>query len=374
MPSDACRVDAQRRLPRELLHWAQSGFCCSWRKAPGAPSGLPAPNSLSSKFTDMPLPKMRPMKPPALRPGDGVRVLSLASPVQAEFLRAGCDEIARLGFAARADEATVLANQSYFAGSAACRRAALEAALAETETRAIFCSRGGYGTTYLLDGLKVRAGGPKILLGSSDITALEIFLWQKFRWVTFYGPMVAMNFHRGAGAAHGYDRESLLRAITETESGWQLELRGESLVAGEAEGVLLGGCLTLVETSLGTNWELDPRAAGGAILVLEDRGMKPYQVDRALMHLKQAGKLEGVAGIVLGDFPECDPPQGGETVRDVARRILEPLRVPLVWGAPVGHTERAALTLPLGVRARLAVPSRANAAATLEMLEAACTP
>ncbi|MDE3169469.1 MAG: LD-carboxypeptidase, partial [Acidobacteriota bacterium] len=265
----------------------------------------------------MPSSKSRPMKPPALRPGDGVRVLSPASPVQAEFLRAGCDEIARLGFVARADEATALARESYFAGPARYRRAALEGALADPRTRAIFCSRGGYGTTYLLDELNVRGDRPKILLGSSDITALEIFLWQKFRWVTFYGPMVAMNFHRGAGGSHGYDRESLLRALTETESGWRLDLRGESLAAGEAEGVLLGGCLTLVETSLGTDWELDAR---GAILALEDRGMKPYQVDRALMHLKQAGKFEGVAGIVLGDFPECDPPEGGETVRDVARR------------------------------------------------------
>lgn len=315
------------------------------------------------------------MKPPALRPGDAVRVLSLASPVQAEFLHKGCDEIARLGFVARADEATVLARESYFAGSARCRRAALEAALAEADTSAIFCSRGGYGTAYLLDELKANAGRPKILLGSSDITSLEIFLWQKFGWVTFYGPMVAMNFHRGAGAAHGYDRESLLRAVTETQSGWQLELHGESLVAGAAEGVLLGGCLTLIETSLGTDWALDTldKEKGGAILVLEDRGMKPYQVDRALMHLKQAGKFEGVAGIVLGDFPECEPPEGGETVRDVARRILEPLRVPLVWGAPVGHTERAALTLPLGVRARLSVPSGTGAAARLDILEPACT-
>jgi muramoyltetrapeptide carboxypeptidase len=128
-----------------------------------------------------------------------------------------------------------------------------------------------------------------------------------------------------------------------------------------------------VETSLGTPWELDTR---GAVLVLEDRGMKPYQVDRALMHLKQAGKFESVAGVVLGDFPECVAPEGGETVRDVARRILEPLISPLVWGAPIGHTERAALTLPLGVRARLSVSALAgaNAAPKLQILEPACVP
>lgn len=316
----------------------------------------------------------RPIKPPALRRHDAVRVLSLASPVKPELLRKGCDEIARLGYVAEADDATVMARESYFAGSARCRRAALQRALAETETRAIFCSRGGYGSNYLVDDLDCAKERAKILLGSSDITSLQIFLWQKFGWVTFYGPMVASNFHNGAGAARGYDRESLLHALTETERGWDLELDGESLTPGDAEGVVLGGCLTLIETSLGTPWELDTfdEENGGSILVLEDRGMKPYQVDRALMHLKQAGKFEGLAGVILGDFPECAEAAGGETVRDVARRILEPMAVPMVWGAPIGHTERAALTVPLGVRARLSVPGRADAAARLQILEPAC--
>lgn len=312
-------------------------------------------------------PKTRPIKPAALRPGDAIRVLSLASPVKAEPLRKGCDELARLGYAAKADDATVLARESYFAGPAACRRAALERALKEPDTRAIFCSRGGYGTNYLLDEWKAPAGQPRIVLGSSDITSLQIFLWQKLGWVTFYGPMVASNFCHGAGAAHGYDRESLLRAVSETEGGWALDLQGESVVAGDAEGVLLGGCLTLMETSLGTPWEL---GTTGAILVIEDRGMKPYQVDRALMHLQQAGKFEGIAGIVLGDFPDCAAADRDETVCDVARRILQPLKVPLVWGAPIGHTDRAALTVPLGVRARLST----NSGARLNILEPACIP
>jgi muramoyltetrapeptide carboxypeptidase len=144
-------------------------------------------------------------------------------------------------------------------------------------------------------------------------------------------------------------------------------LQGESLIPGSGEGILLGGCLTLIEGTLGTTWELD---TSGAILVLEDRAMKPYQVDRALMHLKQAEKLRGVAGIILGEFPECDPPAGGETVRDVARRILLPFGIPIVWGAPIGHTPRAALTLPLGVPATLSTNGRAQ----LKILEPACMP
>jgi muramoyltetrapeptide carboxypeptidase len=311
----------------------------------------------------------QPLKPPALRPGDGIRILSLASPVKEDHLQKGCDEIVRLGYSPVIDRASVLAQQSFFAGSTAARRAALEAALAEPGSRAIFCSRGGYGSAYLIDGLRASPPAPKILLGASDITSLQIFLWQKFNWVTFYGPMVAQNFDRGAGAPHGYDPASLVRALTETKQGWPVALEAEALAPGTAEGVLLGGCLTLVEATLGTPWELDTR---GAILVLEDRAMKPYQVDRALMHLQQAGKFREAAGFILGDFPECEPPAGGESVRDVARRVLAARGLPVVWGAPVGHTARAALTLPLGVRARLSAGAAPGATPQLEILEPAC--
>ena len=126
----------------------------------------------------------------------------------------------------------------------------------------------------------------------------------------------------------------------------------------------------MVQTSLGTPWELDTH---GAVLVLEDRGMKPYQVDRALMHLKQAGKFRAVAGIIFGDFPECEAPAGSESVRDVAQRIFSPLGIPVVWGAPIGHTERPMLTLPLGVRAHLTASGSAAGDTQVEILEPACT-
>jgi len=306
------------------------------------------------------------LKPEALRAGDSVRVLSLSSPVKESRLQLGVEEIARLGYTPKFDPERVLARGDFFAGSAADRGAALKEALTETSTRGIFCSRGGYGSNYLLDGLSVALATPKILVGYSDLTSLQIFLWQKFRWITVYGPMVASGLDKGANAADGYDPESLGRALTETKQGWTIPLAGaEAIMPGSADGVLLGGCLTLIETALGTPWELDTH---GAILLLEDRGMKPWQVDRALMHLKQAGKLRGVSGVLLGDFPECDAPPGSETVLDVARRILGTVGFPVVWGAPIGHTPRPMLTLPLGVRARL----KADETSRLEILEPAC--
>lgn len=308
----------------------------------------------------------QPLKPPPLQAGDSVRILSLASPVDEARLRAGCEEIGKLGFRTLCDEVQVLAQGDFFAGTAGKRGAALKEALSETASRAILCSRGGYGSNYLLEGLSVALVPPKIVMGFSDLTSLQIFLWQKFRWVTFYGPMVASGIDKGPGTAHGYDQTSLLRALGETKSGWTIDLAGgEAVVPGVADGVLLGGCLTLIETAVGTPWELDTY---GAILVLEDRGMKPWQVDRALMHLKQAGKFRGVSGIVLGDFPECEGPEGSETARDVVRRTLGTLGFPVVWGAAIGHTARPVVTLPLGVRARL----RSDEPARLEILEPAC--
>lgn len=314
-----------------------------------------------------------PLKPAPLHPGDAVRIVSLASPVDEGSVERGCVELKRLGYVPQMDRDAVLSSESYFAGTASQRLAALKQALIESDTKAIFCSRGGYGSNYLLDdlGRNFEAPRPKILLGYSDVTSLQVFLWQRLRWVTLYGPMVASGFERGTS---GYDQNSFCAAVSQNATGWKVDLQGETIVAGEAEGILLGGCLTLLETTLGTPWEID---TSGAILLLEDRGMRPYQVDRALMHLRQAGKLRDIRGIVLGEFPESAAPDGGESVRDVVVRILTRTdgcaRPPIVFGAAIGHTPRAMLSLPLGVRARLtaSIASGGDNGTQLEILESA---
>jgi len=305
------------------------------------------------------------VKPLSLDRGNIVRVVAPASPVEEHALRKGCEELERLGYEPRWDP-RVLARQGYFAGGAEERLAKLSRAFDENASRAVICARGGYGSGYLLDRLDTRAlKSPKSLLGYSDITLLQLFLWRKKRWVTFYGPMVASGFDKGADVDGGYDSQSFQQALTQTSHAWKIDLRGQTLFFGQAEGTILGGCLTLVEATLGTPWEIQ---TNGAILLLEDRGMKPYQVDRALVHLRQAGKFKGVRGMVLGEFPECEVQPGNATVRDVFERIIEPLKIPVVWGAPVGHTPRAMLTIPLGVKARLV----AHASGHLEILEPAC--
>jgi muramoyltetrapeptide carboxypeptidase len=303
-------------------------------------------------------------KPRALKNESVLMPFAPASPAEPARVAAGIAELTRLGF--RVAERAAFANDGYFAGSTPERRQDLATTLERDDIDALVGVRGGYGSNYLLDDLEVSSSASaKIILGFSDLTSLQIYLWQRHRWVTFYGPMLAACLDSGPDAPKGYDRNSLLAALQKTAGSWELPLHGDALRRGEAKGRLLGGCLTLVETAIGTPWDLE---TDDAILVLEDRGMKPWQVDRALMHLTQAGKFKCVRGIVLGDFPECESPVvGSPTVRDVCLRILGPLGVPVVFGAPIGHTMRPMLTLPLGVNARLS----AEEEGVLEILEPA---
>ena len=160
----------------------------------------------------------------------------------------------------------VLARHGFFAGPAAERSAALREALADPAARAIFCARGGYGSNYLLDDLSVPPTPPKIFLGASDVTSLQIFLWQKFRCVTFYGPMVATNFDRGPGAPHGYDPDSLTRALTETRRAGRSTSKPNRCFrhsGGRSSRRLSHACRDRARHSLGTRHpRRNPRSRG----------------------------------------------------------------------------------------------------------------
>lgn len=303
-------------------------------------------------------------KPKALHQGSRIATIAPASPARDERIAAGRKELSRMGFAAL--DFSPLDSEGYFAGSAGERRQQFLNALQDPDADALIATRGGFGSVYLLEeGLPATLPAIKPLVGFSDLTTLQIYLWQRHRWGGFYGPMLAAGLDQGAGDPGGYDEPSFRNALTRTAGGWTIALQAEALIGGRAEGVLIGGAMTLLEATIGTPWEID---TDGAILLLEDRAMKPYQIDRVLMHLKHAEKLANVRGIVLGDFPDCGPPvAGGPTVRDVCARIFSALGIPIVYGAPIGHTTRSMLTIPLGVRARLI----AQDGGALEILEPA---
>src|SRR5579862_1801308 len=316
------------------------------------------------------------LKPLALQPGAVVRVVAPASPFSKEKLEAGCAELERLGYQVQRDP-HLLDCEGFFAGSAEARVDGLADAFRASDVRAVICARGGYGSNYLLEGLeknRKRLRGetgarPKLFVGFSDLTTLQTYFRQRFGWPTLYGPMVCAGFDNGPDKPGGYDSKSFQSAVSGTgageNGGWSIDLQGETVTRGDAEGVLAGGCMTLLEATLKTDWEAD---TDGTILVLEDRAMKPYQVDRVLMHLKLAAKLDRVKGLIFGDFPECEVKPGAPTVQEVIARLTGKLGIPVIWRSPIGHTERPLLTIPLGVKARF----DASDGGKLEILESAC--
>lgn len=308
------------------------------------------------------IPKLQ--KPKALRKGDRLGIVSPSSPGDAAAISAGVAELRRLGFQIEAP--APMEPQGYFAGSHTERLQQFCKTVHDKSVDGVIAARGGYGANYLIDSrLSTRLQGPKCMIGFSDFNIIQLLMLEVRGWAGFYGPMLAAGFNQGADQPLGYDLVSFLQSVSETKSKWKIPLRGQALASGSASGRVVGGCLTMLQTTLGTGFEPN---TSGAILVLEDRGMKPYQVDRALRHLYQAGMFEKVTGVILGDFPDCDPPSSSSPiVPEICAEILGPFDIPIVYGAPVGHTKRPMLTIPLGVRAKL----NAKGEGTLEILEPA---
>ncbi len=233
-------------------------------------------------------------------------------------------------------------------------RGNLKEMFAREDVRAIVCARGGYGANYLLPVLdleKVKAH-PKIVVGYSDLTALLTYFADAAGLVTFHGPMVAKDWAHLDGVDWLPGR---LRWLA--QRAWELHLGAGSgasgLVEGNAEGILYGGCLSILVASLGTPYEIRTE---GTILFLEDLGEKPYQIDRMLMQLKLAGKLDGVRGIVFGEMRDClQTANQGYTLEEVMLRIVGSLGVPVAYGVRSGHVTAGNITLPIGVRAGLTV-------------------
>ena len=296
------------------------------------------------------VPQPERVRPQALRPGDTVGIIAPASGFGRDEFEAGCAELLRLGYQPFYLP-SIFERDGYFAGSARRRIDEFHEMFARPEVKAVLCARGGYGCNYLLPSLDldlIRAN-PKIFAGCSDITTLLTYLCDAAGLVTFHAPMVGGDFARPGG----FDESSWLAAVCGGNDITFPTARVSPLVKGVARGILYGGCLSLLCASLGTPYEI---RTAGAILFLEDRAERPYRIDRMLMQLKLAGKFNGVQGIVFGEMTDCSEPGGSAgMLQDVILRILGDLAIPIAFGLKSGHVSGGALTLPLGVRAELAV-------------------
>ncbi len=316
----------------------------------------------------MSLPSTPRVKPPALRPGDTVGIVAPASNVKRADLDAGCEALRKAGYKPFYFD-SIFDQDLYFAGSVERRTRELEAMFAREDVKAIVCARGGYGSNHLLRALDLNKikSHPKIFVGYSDLTTLLTYFSDATGLATFHGPMVAKDWAH-AGGVHLPSWQAALAGA----ASWELDsdaLSGTSgLVDGTAEGILYGGCLSIVVASLGTPYEI---RTAGTILFLEDVAAKPYQIDRMLMQLKLAGKLNDVRAIIFGEMRDCQQNANqGYKLQDVVLRIVSDLGIPVAYGLRSGHVTAGNITLPIGVHSELTVR---NGQVRFKILEAAVT-
>ncbi len=291
---------------------------------------------------------MTPLIPPPLRPGDMIGVAAPAGPVDRSALEAGIAYLESRGFRLRRGR-HIGDRYGYLAGADADRLSDLNSLLADPDLAAIWFVRGGYGSGRIIDRIDFEPlrREPKALIGYSDLTVVQAAAWRHCGLVTYYGPMVA-----DLGDSGRFDESSLWEAVS-GDGGLSSHSPGRSTVLrpGRGEGPLVGGCLSLLVSLIGTPWDLP---TDGAILFWEEVNEDPFRIDRMLGHLRHAGKLDRLRGMVVGRLVGCEPRNagGGPSIEEILRTHLKATDYPVVLDLRAGHAE-AKITLPLGRTARL---------------------
>lgn len=288
-------------------------------------------------------------RPPRLRAGDTVAVVSPAGPVPAEMLEAGLEHLRSWGLRVVVGKHVLdrHGRLDYLAGTDADRAADLQAAWCDPGVSGVLCARGGYGSMRMLEHLDwtaMAAAAPKTFVGSSDITALHDALATQLGLVTLFGPMIATKAFVEDGAAREHLRRSLftpeaVTILTRPTAG--------TLLPGRARGITYGGNLSILAAALGAPDAPTPPERG--IALLEDITEKPYRLDGYVTQLLRAGWFDRASGIALGSWTECGPL---DQVRTTMLDLLGGLGIPVVWELGFGHCS-GQRTVPLGVAAEL---------------------
>ncbi len=304
-----------------------------------------------------------------LKFGDTIGLIAPSGAVRTKGAVArAVEETKRMGFKVKLGE-SAQQKYGYLSGTDEVRARDINNMFADDEVDAIICIRGGYGAMRILDKLdyEMIAKHPKIFAGFSDITALHIALLNRCDLATFHAPM-AVGW--ADGPMDDFSRESMYKALMHAEPMGELvnppEYEKKTVNPGIAEGTLVGGNLMLITSSLGTPWEINTR---GRILFIEEVSERTYCVDRMLTQLRLAGKFDDCAGVVFGDFADCniEYPEFGLTLEEIIRDVVAPCGKPVFTGLRCGHCTPK-LTLPLGVKCRMDAD-----ACTITVLESAVT-
>jgi muramoyltetrapeptide carboxypeptidase len=245
---------------------------------------------------------------------------------------------------------SVFAHDGYLAGSDEVRANDINRMFADLEIAAIFSLRGGYGSARLLDLLdyKIVQRNPKIFVGYSDVTALSMAFLKKTHLLTFAGPMAAVEMNSGMDA---FTERAFWNMLSRPKESMRLfQFRGDDVIApGSCEGRLIGGNLAVLLSLIGTKYEPDWK---GTILFLEDVGENVYKIDRMLLQLRMGGVLGKIAGVLLGSFSSIPIETPNRDLIEVFKEYFQPLRIPVVWNVPFGHT-MPKITLPMGAQLRI---------------------
>ncbi len=295
------------------------------------------------------------IKPLRLLKGDCIGLVAPGStPSSAEKIEKGVQYLERLGYRVKVGN-HVLDQLGYLAGTDADRAADLNTMLRDKQVKAIISIRGGYGTPRILPLIDYPAArrNPKIIVGYSDITALQLALFRKSGLVTFSGPMSGVEMWNSIDP---YTEEHFWRIVTSSAKVGVLHNPDNEPISidrpGRAAGRLLGGNLSLLVSTLATPYSPDYRKA---ILVLEEVDEAPHRVDRMLTQLQNAGILRSIGALLFGRFTDCVPGDAAKphlTVEQVLARAKEALKVPVLSNLQYGHIPKK-LTLPLGLRTRV---------------------
>jgi muramoyltetrapeptide carboxypeptidase len=289
------------------------------------------------------------VKPAAVASGARVAVIAPASNAKPERIEGGIAALGRYGFDVVPAAHATGKDAPYFSGTIEDRLEDLHWAFADDDIEAIFCTRGGYGSNYLLEDLDldVIRKNPKPLFGYSDLTVVQTWLLDQVGLVGFHGPMVAADFYRDDGVDEASFADALNGGKVTASEAQGLRV----LKTGRARGMMHGGCLSMLVSTLGTRFA--PQTEG-RLLFLEDVGAKPYQIDRMLRQMVLAGKFDGVTGFVFGEMLDCvSPGMTPDLLDQVILRVLDWFDGPIVTGLRSGHVSRGNVTLPMGIEAEI---------------------
>jgi muramoyltetrapeptide carboxypeptidase len=294
---------------------------------------------------------MKICKPKKLEKGDTIGIISPASsPDDFSKIEKGAAYLEKCGYRVLIGKNTDKYN-GYLAGTDLQRADDLMYMFAEKDVKAVFCTRGGYGTPRLLDKIDydVIKKNPKIFVGYSDITALQMAIFKKTGLITFAGPMVVSDF---SGEIDPYAEELFWEIITSNKAYGKIKLpeneKLSSITKGGSQGKILGGNLAMITSSAGTGYFPDLK---NAVLFLEEVCEAPYRVDRMLNQLRLMNVFNEISGLILGAFTECNESNRDKktlTLGEVIHNYLSDLEIPVIYNFPHGHI-KSKITIPYGI-------------------------